>query len=88
MMDAGKDNPCCLTWKELLSCEHLAIQLLLHSSLGMTLISANTLAFGLVGKDRPHRIIKNYFWNMNVVFGSEVALLRFLEYMFGFLVTV
>jgi hypothetical protein len=25
MMDAGKGNPCCLIWQELLSCEHLAI---------------------------------------------------------------
>ncbi len=48
----------------------------------------HSLAFGLIGKNRPHRIIKNYFGNMNVVFGSEVALLGFLEYMFGILVTV
>jgi hypothetical protein len=25
IMGAGKDNPCCLTWQELLGCEHLAI---------------------------------------------------------------
>jgi hypothetical protein len=31
-------------------------------SLGMTLIRANTLAFGLIGKDGPHRIIKILFW--------------------------
>ncbi len=57
-------------------------------SLGMTLIRANTLAFGLIGKDRPHRIIKICFGNLNLVFGSEVALLGFWEYMFGILVTV
>jgi hypothetical protein len=49
-----------------------------HSSLGMTLISANTLAFGLIGKDRPHRIKKICFENMNLIFGSAVVLLRFL----------
>ncbi len=32
MMDAGKGNPCCLTWQELLSCVHLAIQLLVYST--------------------------------------------------------
>jgi hypothetical protein len=32
MMDAGKDNPCCLTWKELVSCVHPAIQLLVYST--------------------------------------------------------
>jgi hypothetical protein len=57
-------------------------------SLGMTLIRANTLAFGLIGKDGPHRIIKICFGNMNLVFGSEVTLLGFWEYMFGILVTV
>jgi hypothetical protein len=57
-------------------------------SLGMTLIRANTLAFGLIGKDEPHRTIKISFGNMNLVFGSEVALLGFWEYMFGILVTV
>jgi hypothetical protein len=31
-------------------------------SLGMMLIRANTLAFGLIGKDGPHGIIKNLFW--------------------------
>ncbi len=31
-------------------------------SLGMTLIRANTLAFGLIGKDEPHRTKKNLFW--------------------------
>jgi hypothetical protein len=51
-------------------------------SLGMTLIRANTLAFGLIGKDRPHGIIKICFGNMNLVSGSEVALLGFWEYMF------
>jgi hypothetical protein len=30
MMGAGKGNSCCLTWQELLSCEHLAIQLLVY----------------------------------------------------------
>jgi hypothetical protein len=39
----------------------------------MTLIRANTLAFGLIGKDGPHGIIKICFGNMNLVFGSEVA---------------
>ncbi len=48
----------------------------------MTLIRANTLAFGLIGKDGPHGIIKICFGNMNLVFGSEVALLGFWEYMF------
>jgi len=57
-------------------------------SLGMTLIRANTLAFGLIGKDGPHGIIKICFGNMNLVFGSEVALLGFWEYMFGILITV
>ncbi len=50
-------------------------------SLGMTLIRANTLApFGLIGKDGPHEIIKICFGNMNLVFGSEAALLGFWEY--------
>jgi hypothetical protein len=31
-----------------------------HSSLGMTLISANTLTFGFIDKDRPHGNIKKY----------------------------
>ncbi len=53
----------------------------------MTLIRANTLAFGVIGKDGPHGIIKICFGNMNLVFGSEVPLLGFWEYMFG-LVTV
>jgi hypothetical protein len=79
MMDAVKGIPCCLTWQELLSCGHRAIQLLVYSTygFGMTLIRANTLAFGLIGKDGPHRIIKICFGNMNLVFGSEVALLGF-----------
>ena len=51
-------------------------------SLGMMLIRANTLAFDLIGKDGPHGIIKISFGNMNLVFGSEVALLGFWEYMF------
>jgi hypothetical protein len=34
------------------SCKYTALM-----SLGMTLIRANTLAFGLIGKDGPHRII-------------------------------
>ncbi len=54
----------------------------------MTLIRANTLAFGIIGKDGPHRIIKICFGSMNLVFGSEVALLGFWEYMFGIFVTV
>jgi hypothetical protein len=54
----------------------------------MMLIRANTVAFGLIGKDGPHRIIKICFRNMNLEFGSEVALLGFWEYMFGILVTV
>jgi hypothetical protein len=64
---------------------YLAIQLLVY---GMTLIRANTLAFGLIGKDGPHRIIKICFGNMNLVFGSEVALLGFWKYIFGILLTV
>ncbi len=52
------------------------------------LIRANTLAFGLIGKDGPHGIIKICFWNMNLVFGSEVALLGFWEYMFRILFRV
>ncbi len=55
-----------------------------HMSLGMMLmmlIRANTLAFSLIGKDGPHGIIKICFGNMNLVFGSEVALLGFWEYM-------
>ena len=52
------------------SCQYMALM-----SLGMTLIRANTLAFGLIGKDELHRIIKICFGNMNLVFGSEVALL-------------
>jgi hypothetical protein len=54
----------------------------------MTLIRAKTLAFGLIGKDGPLGILKICFWNMNLVFGSVVALLGFWEYMFGILVTV
>ncbi len=57
-------------------------------SLGMTLIRANTLAFGLTGKDGPHGIIKLCCGNMNLVFGSEVALLGFWEYMFRILFRV
>jgi hypothetical protein len=57
-------------------------------SLGMTLIRANTQAFGLIGKDGPHGIIKICFGNMNLVFGSEVALLGFWEYMFQILFRV
>jgi hypothetical protein len=91
MKDAGKGNPCCLTWQELLSCEHLAIDscwYTAHTSLGMMLISANTLAISVIGKDRPHRIIKISFRYMNVVFESKVMLLEFWEYMFGTLVTM
>jgi hypothetical protein len=57
-------------------------------SLGMTLIRANTLAFGLIGKDEPHGIIKICFENMKLVFGSEAALLGFWEYMFRILFRV
>ncbi len=57
-------------------------------SLGMMLIRANTLDFDLIGKDGPHRIIKICFGNMNLVFGSEVALLGFWEYMFQILFRV
>jgi hypothetical protein len=57
-------------------------------SLGMTLIRANTLAYGLIGKDGPQRVIKICVGNMNLVFGSEVALIGFWEYMFGILLTV
>jgi hypothetical protein len=49
-------------------------------SLGMTLIRVNTLAFRLIGKDGSHRIKKNCFGSMNLVFGSEVVLLGFWEY--------
>jgi hypothetical protein len=48
-----------------------------HSSLGMMLISANTVAIGHIGKDRPPRIIKICFGNMNVIFGSKIAQLGF-----------
>ncbi len=90
MMDAGKGNPCCLTWQELLSCVHLQSSCWYTAlmSLGMTLIRANTLAFSLIGKDGPHRIIKICFGNMNLVFGSEVALLGFWEFMFQILFRV
>jgi hypothetical protein len=54
----------------------------------MTLIRANTLAFGLIGKDGPHGIKKVCFGNMNLIFGSEVALLGFREYMFRILFRV
>ena len=39
-------------------------------SLGMTLIRANTLAIGLIGKDGTHGITKICFENMNLVFGN------------------
>jgi hypothetical protein len=65
------------------SCKYSALM-----SLGMTLIRANTLAFGLIGKDGPHGIIKICFGNMNLVFGSEVALLGFCKYMFRILFRV
>jgi hypothetical protein len=54
----------------------------------MMLIRANTLALGLIGKDGPHRTIKICFGNMNLVFGSEVALLGFWEYIFRILFRV
>jgi hypothetical protein len=57
-------------------------------SLGMTLIRANTLAFGLISKDVPHGIIKICFGNINFVFGSEAALLGFWEYTFRILFRV
>jgi hypothetical protein len=57
-------------------------------SLGMKLIRANTLAFGLIGKDGPHKMKKKFLGNMNLVFGSEVALLGFWEYMFQILFRV
>jgi hypothetical protein len=41
-----------------------------------------------IGKDGPHGIIKICFRNMNLVFGSEVALLGFWEYMFQILFRV
>jgi hypothetical protein len=63
----------CASWQS--SCWYTALM-----SLAMTLIRANTLAFGLIGKDGPHRIIKICFGNMNLVFGSKVALLGFWEY--------
>jgi hypothetical protein len=65
------------------SCLYMALM-----SLGMTLIRANILAFSLIGKDGPHGIIKICFGNMNWVFGSEVALLGFWEYMFKILFRV
>ncbi len=91
MMGAGKGNPCSLTWKGagLLrafgnsSCYYKTLM-----SLDMMLIRANTLAFGLNGKDGPHGIIKICFGNMNLVFGSEVALLGFWEHMFRILFRV
>jgi hypothetical protein len=54
-------------------------------SLGTTLIITNTLAYGLIGNDGPYGIIKICFGNMNLAFGSEVALLGFWEYMFQIL---
>jgi hypothetical protein len=54
----------------------------------MMLIRANTLAFGLIGKDGPHGIIKICFGNMNLIFGSEVEILVFWEYMFRILFRV
>jgi hypothetical protein len=57
-------------------------------SLGMTLIRANTLAFGLIGKDGPHGIIKICFGNMNLVFGSEVVLMGIWKYIFQILFRV
>ncbi len=52
------------------------------------LIRANTLAFGLIGKDGPHGIIKICFGIMNLVFVREVALLGFWEYMLRILFRV
>ncbi len=80
---AGVALLCASIWQS--SCWYTTLMSL---GLGMTLIRANTLAFVLIGKDGPHRIIKICFGNMNLVFGSEVPLLGFWEYMFGFLVTV
>ncbi len=57
-------------------------------SLGITLIRADILAFSLIGKDGPHGVIKFFFGIMNLVFGSEVALLGFWEYMFQILFRV
>ncbi len=57
----------------------------ISSSLGRTLISASTLAFVLIGKYRPHRIMEKTLGNMNLVIGSKVALLGFWE--LGLLVT-
>ena len=54
----------------------------------MTLIRANTLAFGLIGKDGPHGIIKICFGNMNLAFGTKVLLLGVYEYMFQIFVTM
>jgi hypothetical protein len=69
---------------------HLAIQLLVYSTyeFGHDADQSQHLAFGLIGKDGPHRIIKICFGNMNLVFGSEVALLGFWEYMFQILFRV
>ncbi len=58
-----------------------------HSSLGMTLISANTLAFGLIGKQTEWNY-KKFFGDMNLVFRSKVALLGYWIYMFRILVWV
>jgi hypothetical protein len=85
---ASKGQPkCCLTWQELLSCEHLAIpaagiQHLLV--LGMTMISANTLAFGLTGKERF--VLREYefgIWKR----GRAIGIWGIL-YMFRILVTM
>jgi hypothetical protein len=59
MMDARKGDPYCLTWQELLSFEYLAIPAAGIHSLGRTLISANILAFDLIGK-ADHIEIKKF----------------------------
>ncbi len=90
MMDAGKGNPRCLTWQEQLSCVHLAIQLLVYSTyeFGHDADQSQHSSLGLIGKDGPHRILKICFGNVNLVFGSEVELLVFWEYMFQILFRV
>jgi hypothetical protein len=82
MMGAGKGNSCCLKWQELLSCVHLAIQLLISGTyeFGHDADQSQHSAFGLIGKDGPLRIIKICYGNMILLFGSEVAQLGFWEY--------
>ncbi len=52
------------------------------SSLGMTLISAYTLTFGFIGKDRPHRIINKNLGIRRRGVEAKSRFLGFWEYMF------